>query len=409
MAEIKKQLKEEILKRIDYVEEISDEQILELIDEIILNQSRKQYLGIKEKQRLRIELFNGIRRLDMLQELVDNPEITEIMINGWNHIFVEIDGSMEEWKGHFEAKEKLEDVIQQMVSKSNRVVNEASPIVDARLEDGSRVHVVLSPVALDGPAVTIRKFPIEAITMEDLVQWEAISKEAADLLKKLVQAQYNIFISGGTGAGKTTLLNVLSNFIPRSERVITIEDSAELQIQGIPNLVRLETRESTIEGSKRISMENLIKAALRMRPTRIIIGEVRDSEATINLLQALNTGHSSLSTGHANGVKDMLGRLETLTIMGANMPLFAARRQISSAIDIVVHLGRLRDKSRRVLEIAEVLECDGEEFVLNSLYRFRELEEREDGRIQGILESTGNELINRVKLQMSGIAWEGND
>lgn len=396
-------LKQTIMQRLSYLGEAADEVIKEVIDDCIIEYSQEKFLDICQKQALKTELFNSIRKYDVLQELIDRDEISEIMINGWQAIFLEEHGRIKKWDKHFESKEKLEDIIQQMVSRSNRIVNESNPIVDARLEDGSRVHVVLSPISIDGPAVTIRKFPLESITMQELVDWQALSGEVAEFLRKLVISQYNIFVSGGTGSGKTTLLNVLSNYIPADERVITIEDSAELQIRQVANLVRLETRESVIEGSKKISMEQLIKASLRMRPSRVIVGEVRDGEAVINMLQAMNTGAASMSTGHANSPQDMLRRLEALALIGMNMPLLSARSQIASAIDIIVHLGRLRDKSRRVLEIIEVLDIEGEQIQINPLYRFREMGTDTDGKIIGELVPTGNGLKNQDKLEKAGM------
>lgn len=391
------------MNKLDYLGDVDDEEIQTIIDDCILEYSRSDFLEVSKKQTLKRELFNGIRKYDVLQELIDNDEISEIMINGWRDIFIETHGIIQKWDKHFETKEKLEDVIQQMVSRSNRMVNEANPIVDARLYDGSRIHVVLSPISIDGPAVTIRKFPLENITMEQLITWEAISKEVAEFLRKLVVSQYNIFVSGGTGSGKTTLLNVLSNYIPEDERVITIEDSAELQILHVPNLVRLETKESIMEGSKKITMEHLIKASLRMRPSRVIVGEVRDGEAVVNMLQAMNTGAASMSTGHANSPKDMLNRLEALALIGMNMPLLSARKQIASAIDIIIHLGRLRDKSRRVLEIIEVLDIKGEEIQINPLYQFKEMGVSKQNKIIGQLVSTGNTLKKREKLEKAGL------
>jgi Type II/IV secretion system protein. len=333
--------------------------------------------------------------------LLDDPAITEIMVNGTKDIFIEKNGTIYRYDKHFEPKEKLEDVIQQIVSQANRVVNTSNPIVDSRLQDGSRINIVLPPIAIDGPVITIRRFPENPITMEQLIEYKSITPEAAELLEKLVIAGYNIFISGGTGSGKTTFLNVLSNFIPQNERIITIEDSAELQIRNIPNLVRLEVRNGSKDGMLEISIRDLIKTSLRMRPDRIIVGEVRD-EAAIDMLQALNTGHDgSLSTGHANSPADMLSRLETLVLMGADIPLTAVRRQIASAIDIIVHLGRLRDKSRRVLEITEVLDLRNGEYVLNPIYTFVKRGQDKEN-ITGTLEKVG-ELKCRDKLDRAGI------
>ncbi|MEG2511823.1 MAG: CpaF family protein [Acetivibrio sp.] len=402
MQDKKKEMKERIQKKIEYMEELDDEGIQAVIDEILLEYARDIYLTMEEKQSFARECFNEIRRLDVLQELIEDDTITEIMINGYRDIFIESKGNIKKWEKHFLSKEKLEDVVQQMVSKANRMVNESNPIVDSRLEDGSRIHVVLSPVALDGPVVTIRKFPLESITMEQLILWEAMTEEAAEFLRKLVVSRYNIFVSGGTGSGKTTLLNVLSNYIPQEERVITIEDSAELQIRKVPNLVRLETRESILEEGCKITMTDLIKASLRMRPDRIIVGEVRDGAAVVNMLQAMNTGAAAMSTGHANSSKDMLNRLEALALVGMNMPLLSVRKQIASAIDIIVHLGRLRDKSRRVLEIVEVLEGEDMEILTNPLYCFKE-EGKDSSRVKGRLVAQKNSLKNTEKLEKAGI------
>jgi len=313
-----------------------------------------------------------MRRLDVLQPLIDDKSITEIMINGPDSIFIERDGRVSKLNVKFESRRKLEDVIQTIVSRVNRTVNEASPIVDARLPDGSRVNVVLPPIALNGPVVTIRKFPEKPMTIEQLIKYGSITEEVAEVLERLVKAKYNIFICGGTGSGKTTFLNALSNFIPKDERIVTIEDSAELQITGVENIVRLETRNANTEGKGEITIRDLIRTSLRMRPERIIVGEVRGKEA-LDMLQAMNTGHDgSLSTGHANSTKDMLSRLETMVLSGAEMPLEAIRQQIASAIDIIIHLGRLRDKSRRTLEITEVVEYKNGQIVLNPLYEFVE-------------------------------------
>lgn len=399
----KQQLQEMVIKKIDLTRDLQDEEILEVIDDILMSEGRDRYLSMKEKKRLRMDIFNSIRRLDILQELVEDSTITEIMINGAEHIFIEQNGAIRRWDKKFESDKKLEDVVQQIVSKSNRIINEASPIVDARLSDGSRVNIVLPPIALEGPVVTIRKFPENPITMKKLIDMGSLSEEAASFLEKLVISGYNIFISGGTGSGKTTFLNVLSNFIPKEERVITIEDSAELQIRNIPNLVRLEARNANVEGKNEVTIKDLIKSSLRMRPDRIIVGEVRDA-AAIDMLQAMNTGHDgSLSTGHANSTVDMLNRLETLVLMGAELPLLAVRKQIASAIDIIIHLGRLRDKSRRVLEVAEILDCVDGEIEVNKLYVFREIGEDEQGIVIGKLHKTNNELINLSKLSKAGI------
>ena len=384
--------------------DISDEEILQLIDKKIFAGEESSYLSVWDKLKLQKEVFYSLRGLDVLQELVDNKKITEIMINGYQDIFIEEKGRIRRWNKTFFNKEKLEDVVQQIVSHSNRVVNEASPIVDTRLSDGSRVNVVLPPVALNGPIVTIRKFPEKAMDMEQLLELGAITEEAALFLKKLVQARMNVFISGGTGSGKTTFLNILSSYIPEDERIITIEDTAELQITQIPNLVRLETRNANVEGKNAISIRDLIKAALRMRPDRILLGEIRDG-AALDLLSALNTGHDgSLSTGHANSPEDMLSRLETMTLMSdVELPLEAVRRQIASALEIVVHLGRLRDKSRKVLQIVEVLEMQDGIIQTKSLYEFVEEGEDERGNVLGSLQPTGYQLQQTDKLKRAGI------
>lgn len=389
---VRSQLRSRIMEELDQRRHISDQELYDLIDRTIQETGRQMYLPLKERLWLRSSLYDSFRRLDILQELIDDPEVTEIMVNGAGRIFVEKHGRMELWDRRFEAVEQLEDIIQQIVSRVNRVVNVSSPIVDARLEDGSRVHVVLPPVALDGPAVTIRKFP-EPITMEKLLKYGALTPEAAEFLRRLVEARYNIFISGGTSSGKTTFLNALSAFIPRGERVITIEDSAELQIVHVPNLVRLETRNANTEGEGEVTMSQLIRAALRMRPDRIIVGEVRGKE-TLDMLQAMNTGHDgSLSTGHGNSARDMLSRLETMVLMAAELPLEAIRQQISSAVDVMVHLGRLRDGSRKVLSISEIGGWENGNIQLRDLFFYS----REKGR----LEKTG-EIENREKLAAAG-------
>lgn len=350
--------------------EVEDEELQELIFCVLEDESKGEYISLETRARLGRELFNAFRKLDILQELIEDESITEVMINGVQNIFVEKQGRLYLTDRHFLSREKLEDVIQQIVAGTNRLVNEASPIVDTRLPDGSRVNVVLYPVALNGPIVTIRKFPKEQITMGRLVALSALSEELAGVLKKLVTAGYNIFISGGTGSGKTTMLNALSQYIPKDERIITIEDNAELQILDVPNLVRLEARNANVEGVGEITIRDLIRSALRMRPNRVIVGEVRGPE-TIDMLQAMSTGHKgSLSTGHSDSPKDMLRRLETMVLMGMDIPLAAIQRQIASAIDIIIHIGRLWDKSRKVLEVVEVLDYNGEEIDTKTLYRF---------------------------------------
>ena len=405
--EIRGQLKEILAAGIDYSREISDDEMQEMIDELLVREGRRFSLSLTDKERLRKELFHAVRKLDVLQELIDDAEVTEIMINGPENIFIEKKGRLYRFDMRFESREKLNDVIQQIVAACNRVVNEASPIVDARLANGARVNVVLSPVALNGPIVTIRRFPDKPITMEDLLSFGSLSKEVCSWLQKLVEAKYNIFISGGTGSGKTTFLNALSDFIPKEERIITIEDSAELQILNIPNLVRMETRNANVEGCREISIRDLIKTSLRMRPDRIIVGEVRGGEA-FDMMQCLNTGHDgSMSTGHANSSKDMISRLENMVLMGMDLPLNAIKQQIASGIDIIIHLGRLRDRSRKVLEIVEVLGFEEGEIRLKTLYRFEEEAEAADGKIIGELRKKG-ELTYVEKLKTAGIRPEDN-
>lgn len=367
------------MEQMDFSKEIEDMEICQMIDRQIIQKSKECYIPIKERYKLSRELFFDIRKLGILQELLEDDSITEIMVNGVENIFIERCGNIELWDRNFQSKEKLMDVIQQIVAECNRVVNEASPIVDARLSNGSRVNIILPPVALNGPILTIRRFSDMDITMETLLQWNSLSLEMAEFLKRLVKAKYNIFISGGTGSGKTTFLNALTAFVPSKERIVTIEDSAELRLQGIPNLVRLETRNANVEGCVPVTIRDLIRASLRQRPDRIIIGEVRGAEC-IDLLSAMNTGHDgSLSTGHANNAKDMISRLETMVLMGMDMPMAAIEKQIASALDIFVHLGRLRDKSRKVLEITEVLGYEDGEIKLNTLYKYEGTEGR-DGR-----------------------------
>lgn len=391
-----------ILNTIDLSKDLTDNELKTMIHMTLNQRCRENYLSMKERARLQKEIFNSLRRFDILQDLVEDSTISEIMINGTNHIFIEREGMIYEWDRHFTDQQKLTDIVQQIAASSNRIVNQTSPIMDARLSDGSRVNIVLPPVALDGPIITIRKFPDEAMDMEQLISFKTLSQEAAQFLQRLVYSGYNIFISGGTGSGKTTFLNVLSGYIPKDERIITIEDSAELQIQGIPNLVRLEVRNANVEGENEVTIRDLIKSALRMRPDRIIIGEVRDA-AAIDMLQALNSGHSGLSTGHSNSPTDMLSRLETMVLLGTEIPLQAVRRQIASAIDLIVHLGRLRDHSRKVLEITEVLDCVDGEIELNPLFVFREEAEDEEGKIIGTLKRTKNSLIHHLKLKHSGM------
>ena len=402
---LKKEIRELLLKEIDLSRDISDEEMYELIDMQLLKQCKELFLTVQEKKHLRKELFHSVRKLDVLQQLVDDPNVTEIMINGKDQIFIEKSGKLQKYEIQFESTEKLEDVIQQIVAKCNRVVNEASPIVDARLDNGARVNVVLDPIALNGPIVTIRRFPDHPITMEQLIKFESISPFLSAYLSCLVQAGYNIFVSGGTGSGKTTFLNALSDSIPNDERIITVEDNAELQILHIPNLVRLESRNANVEGCREITIRDLIRSSLRMRPDRIIVGEVRGSEA-IDMIQAMNTGHDgSMSTGHANSSADMLSRLETMILMGMDLPLAAIRRQLASGIDIIVQLGRLRDKSRKILEVCEItgkISKDTGEIEIRPLYVFTETGQKENEKVRGEWRKA-NELQNMAKLKAAGI------
>lgn len=402
--QLKLQLLEIVRNRIDYTNDITDVEIRLTIENAVLEKAEEQYISVSKKVELIETLYNSMRKLDVLQPLIDDPEITEIMINGPESIFVERNGRITELENiKFESEKKLLDVINQVVEKVNRTVDESSPIVDARLLDGSRVNVIIPPVALDGALLTIRKFPEKAMTMERLIGFGSLTEDVADILQKMVRSKYNIFISGGTGSGKTSFLNALSNFIPDDERVVTIEDSAELQLVNIRNLARLETRDKNSEGIGEITVRNLIKASLRIRPDRIIVGEVRGAEA-LDMLQAMNTGHDgSLSTGHANSTKDMLSRLETMVISGADIPIHAIRQQIVSAIDVMIHLGRLRDKSRRVLAITEVESYVDGEIRLNPLYEFVETGETEDKKVIGELRRSENSMIHIEKFSAAGL------
>lgn len=398
MEELKQRLREEVVSSFDYSEEITEEDLYRRIDQSIMLAAKESFLTLEKKEKLRRELYASIRGLDILEEILEEESVTEIMINGVDDIFLEEGGKIHRWCRKFESRQKLEDIVQLIVAKANRIVNEANPIVDARLADGSRVNVILPPVALNGPIVTIRKFSKDPFTMERLMEIGAITGEAAGFLKALVEAKYNIFICGGTGSGKTTFLNALTAFIPKDERIITIEDAAELKVNGIENLVRLEVRNKNTEGTGEISIRELIRTSLRMRPDRIIVGEVRGAE-TIDMLQAMNTGHDgSLSTGHGNSTSDMLDRLETMVLLGSDIPLMAARRQIASAIDIMVHLGRLRDGRRCVLEIAEILGCRDGEIEKNPLFIYQEDEDGESGG----LKRTGAVFVQQMKLKRAG-------
>ena len=395
------QFYEQIMHRMDLTKETEDEELQEIIRSVIEDAGRREYIPLNEKIRISRELFNAFRKLDILQELIEDDEITEIMVNGTDNIFYEKEGRLFRSERRFLSESRLDDVIQQIVGETNRYVNESSPIADARLRDGSRVNVVLKPAAVNGPILTIRKFPANAVTMERLISLGSLTEEAAQFLKRLVRAKYNIFISGGTGAGKTTFLNALSDFIPKGERIITIEDNAELQIQGVENLVRLEAREPNLEGEGAVTIRDLIRSALRMRPDRIIVGEVRGEETVDMISSAMLNGHSgSMSTGHANSAEDMLRRLETMMMMGIDLPLQAIQRQIASALDVIIHLGRLRDRSRRVIQIAEVDGMENGRVCTRVLYEFRE-EGTENEKIKGSLMKV-NDLKNKEKLMAAG-------
>lgn len=383
---------------------ISDEELAERIDQIVTDRLKDIYCPIETKVSISQQVYSSIRGFGLLDSIISDDSITEVMINGPEKIFIEKKGRLTRLDKKFESQRKLEDVIQRIVGLAGREVNQANPICDTRLPDGSRVNVVLPPIALCGPTITIRKFSKEPMTINKLIEYGSITQEIADKLELLVKAKYNIFISGGTGSGKTTFLNALSNFIPKDERIITIEDSAELQITGIDNLVSLETRNANASGAGQITIRDLIKSSLRMRPERIIVGECRGGEA-LDMLQAMNTGHDgSLSTGHANSTEDMLSRLETMVLQGADgLPLEAIKQQIASAVDIIIHLSRLRDKSRKTMAITEVVGIKDGEIELNPLYEFKEDESSTMDKVSGRLVRTGNPLKNDYKLKLSGI------
>lgn len=404
--DLEEHLRDQVYEQLSINSSVSDQEILELIERCIYEESRKIMLSIQDRERLKESLFNSVRKLDILQELLDDDSVTEIMINGCSQIFIERNGRLEAWTKNFGSIDRLQDIAQRIAGLSNRLVNESVPILDTRLTDGSRVSIVLPPVAINGPIITIRKFYETPLTIQRLIRIGSISEEAAMFLRCAVEARYNIFISGGTGSGKTTFLNALSNYIPSDERVITIEDSAELQIRNVANLVRLEARNANVEGKNAVTIRDLIKASLRMRPDRIIVGEVRGAE-TVDMLQAMNTGHDgSLSTGHANSPADMLSRMQTMVLMGMDMLVSAIKQQIASAIDIIVHLGRIRDKSRKVLQIAEVDGLVDGEIQLHPLFEFKETGEDENNRVQGTLNKTANGLHQYHKMQAAGITYQ---
>ena len=401
-----KEIRAAVTENMDMNRDFSDEEIRELVMKAVFDRSRLQYIEMNGKREIIDSVFNSMRRLDILQPVIDDKSVSEIMVNGPDAIFVEREGRVSCLNVRFENSEKLEDVIQSIVSRTNRTVNESTPIVDARLSDGSRVNIVLKPVALNGPIMTIRKFPANPMTMQQMVDMESLTQEAADALCSLVRARYNIFICGGTGSGKTTFLNALAGFIPSDERIVTIEDSAELQINNIENMVRMETRNANTEGKGQITIRDLIRTSLRMRPERIIVGEVRGPEA-LDMLQAMNTGHDgSISTGHANSPADMLSRLETMVLSAAPLPLEAIRQQTASAIDIIIHLSRMRDRSRRVLSISEIKGCIDGQILLSPLFEFCDMGDSPEGRVEGRLKRTEHRMIHTSKFRMSGIMFK---
>lgn len=395
------EVRQGLIEKLEYLEETNDESLQRMINESLKEKSREQYISIKDRQTIARQIFDSMRKLGILEEFIENPDVTEIMINGPKCIFYEKAGRLYKSDKQFENEETLRNVIQKIVAQCNRVVNESSPIVDARLSDGSRVNCVLDPIALNGPILTIRRVPKRPYLMDDLIAKGSLNAETALFLQKLVIAGYNILVSGGTGSGKTTFLNALSAYIPKDERIITIEDSAELQIQGIENLVRMETKNANIEGVTPITIRDLIKSSLRMRPDRIVVGEVRGAEAMDMICSAMNCGHDgSMSTVHANSAADSISRLETMILTAAPLPLYAIRRQIGSGVDIVIQLGRMRDKTRKVLEIVE-LNCIGDDVDINPLFRFVE-EDYSTEKVSGQLTKVGD-LKNDSKLKAAGI------
>lgn len=399
VADIKKYIAENLP-----LSKMSDEELEEKVEEVVLERIGNRYCSIEQRVSIVQQVYSSIRGFGLLDSIISDDTITEVMINGPENVFIEQNGRLFKLDKQFESQRRLEDIIQRIVGLAGREVNQANPICDTRLPDGSRVNVVLPPIALCGPTLTIRKFSKTPMTVEKLIQYGSITQEIADKLELLVKAKYNIFICGGTGSGKTTFLNAVSNYIPRDERVITIEDSAELQITGVDNLVSLETRNANASGAGQITIRDLIKSSLRMRPERIVVGEVRGGEA-LDMLQAMNTGHDgSLSTGHANSTQDMLSRLETMVLQGAEgLPLEAIRQQIASAVDIIIHLSRLRDKSRKTMEITEVLGYENGKILLNPLYVFEEDENSTLEKVSGSLNRTKNEMQNTYKLQLAGV------
>ena len=402
------ELSSRVMRKLEGIRSVTDEQVRQAAQEILNDMLGGQYLSVQERRQLISGVLNQMKKLGPLQPLLDDPSITEIMINGPDCVFIEQNGRVTRSPQHFESKKQLEDIIQKIVSRVNRTVDTSNPICDARLEDGSRVNVVLDPIALNGPVVTIRKFPEKVLQFEDLIRWGAITPEAAEFLQRCVEAKYNIFVSGGTGSGKTTFLNALSSFIPADERIITIEDSAELQIRTVPNLVRMETRNANTEGKGEITIRDLIKSSLRMRPERIVVGEVRGAEA-LDMLQAMNTGHGgSLSTGHAHSPEDMPPRLATLVLPGADFPMDAIRQQSAAASDLIVQLGRLSDKSRTTLEIVELCGYEKGAYILNPLFSFQREGTGPRGEVLGRLRRSEYPMQNLQKFEMSGIHTDVN-
>lgn len=402
VADIKKYIAENLP-----LSKMSDEELEEKVEEAVLARIGNQYCSIEQRVSIVQQVYSSIRGFGLLDSIINDDTITEVMINGPENVFIEQNGRLFKLDKQFESQRRLEDIIQRIVGLAGREVNQANPICDTRLPDGSRVNVVLPPIALCGPTLTIRKFSKTPMTVEKLIQYGSITQDIADKLELLVKAKYNIFICGGTGSGKTTFLNAVSNYIPRDERVITIEDSAELQITGVDNLVSLETRNANASGAGQITIRDLIKSSLRMRPERIVVGEVRGGEA-LDMLQAMNTGHDgSLSTGHANSTQDMLSRLETMVLQGAEgLPLEAIRQQIASAVDIIIHLSRLRDKSRKTMEITEIVGYENGQIILNPLYVFEEDENSTLEKVSGSLKRTKNPMKNDFKLRLAGIKTE---
>ena len=401
--QVTKTLKKKIFEKYN-LNQMEDDLLEEAIEHLIIEEIQDEYITIEERVDITERIFNSIRGLGLLDSIIKDDQITEVMINGPQDIFVEKAGKLYKLEQKFDDERQLEDIVQKIVGQAGREVNQANPIVDTRLPDGSRVNVVLPPISLNGATVTIRKFSKTPMTIEQLLKFGSITPEVAHVLELLVKAKYNIFLSGRTGSGKTTFLNTHSSYIPHDERVITIEDSAELQIEGIDNLVRMETRNANTAGSGAVTIRDLIKSSLRMRPERIIVGEVRGGEA-LDMLQAMNTGHDgSLSTGHANSTRDMLSRLETMVLQGSEgLPLAAIRQQIASAVDIIIHLSRLRDKTRRTTEISEVLGYENGEILINPIYRFEEDEKSTLEKVSGKLMRTKNPFKNDYKLRIAGI------